>query len=142
MEIGGGIMALVVGVGFLLVVHGSLQAARHRHDHGTTTPGTVVGSRTVRNTAGSGADSFYEHPVVEFLDDSGATRRFVHSTGTRSKPATGKVVEVWYDPARPDAEPAIADDPKNVLLLVVFGVAGVVAVVVGAALLGSAGGLW
>ena len=142
MEIGGGVLALVVGGGFLLVVHGALQSARHRRDHGTRTRGTVVGSETVRNTAGTGADSFYEHPVVEFQDHTGATRRFVHSTGTRSKPTTGRTVEVWYDPAHPETAPALAGDPLNLLLLVVFGGAGVVAVVVGAGLLGSAGGLW
>lgn len=135
-------MALVVGAAFLLFAYGSLQSARHRRHHGTMAQGVVVGSETVRNTAGRGADSFYEHPVVEFRDGTGATRRFVHSTGTRSKPTTGRTVRVWYDPARPDAEPSVAGHPVDRMFLVIFGVVGLGAVAVGIGLLGSAGGLW
>ncbi|WP_159794983.1 DUF3592 domain-containing protein [Puerhibacterium puerhi] len=95
--------ALFAAVG-LAMITAAARRRRHRATRGTTTEGVVVD--TVRRVAGEQL----EHPVVEFVDAHGATRRFTGATGTFPPPRTGRRVTVWYDPSDAAARPALVRD--------------------------------
>lgn len=137
-EIGGAVTCLVAGTIMLVVFSGLTASARHRRGTGVLVPGTVVGSETRRTRGGT----LFEAPVVEFRDSGGAPHRFVRPTGTPHPPASGRPVQVRYDPARPDVGATVEGDRLMTLFRVVLAVAGGLLVLVGGVLLGAATGLW
>jgi hypothetical protein len=134
----GGVVCLLAGLFMLLVSYGMVNDSRHRRSRGVVTEGVVVGSEWVRNAAGA----HYQAPVVEFRGAGGQSQQFRQPSGTTAKPRVGRRVRVRYDPASPTSPPVVEGDGPSRLFPVVFGVAGLVAAVAGAAMLGGAAGLW
>jgi hypothetical protein len=122
---------LVAGLAFLVLAYGNLNYERHRRSRGVVTQGVIVDSAWRMNSV----EAIYQAPEVEFVDQQGTTRRFQQPSGTSFRPELGSQVAVWYDPADPFADPVLHEDTATRMFPVVFGLVGLVAVVVGAVLL-------
>lgn len=131
MEILAAVVTLVAGLFFVVLAYGNLNYERHRRSHGVVTEGVIVDSAWRMNSV----RARYQAPEVEFVDQQGTTRRFQQPSGTTFRPEIGSRVEVWYDPADPEESPVLHEDRPTKLFPVVFGLVGLVAVLVGAVLL-------
>jgi hypothetical protein len=109
-HVGFTLLATAVGAFFLLVGGLMLRTHRDRSRRGVVTVGTVVGSRWAASGAAPGEPSLHARPVVEFTDETGELRTFVHAAGTNLRPKEGREVQVWHDPGRPEDQPVIHGD--------------------------------
>lgn len=109
-HVGFTLLATAVGAFFLVVGALMLRTHRDRTRRGVVTVGTVVGSRWVASAVEPGDPSSHARPVVEFTDETGMLRTFVHEAGTNLRPKEGRQVPVWHDPQRPEEQPVIHGD--------------------------------
>lgn len=117
------IMLLVVGLMFAVMSFGSRTHEQERRSRGVVLEGLIVGSEWHR----VGTGPAFQAPVVEYVDQAGETRRFLHRSGTSFAPAIGAHVGVWLDPATGEG-PLLHEDRVGSWLTRFFGIAGVGAV--------------
>lgn len=129
-EIGGPVVLLLVGLMFLALAWGNRNYERHRRSRGVVLEGRIVDSEWDMNSTGA----VFQAPVVEYVDQAGATRRFTHRSGTTFKPAVGARVGVWLDPATGEG-PVLHDDRVNAWVFRLFGGLGAAATVLAVVLL-------
>lgn len=125
-EVGGIMMALVVGSMFAFLGWGSWNHNRHRARRGVVTSGVIVAEK-VKGVAGPDV-GVYGFPVVEFTDAGGQVRRFTHPAGTNIGPTIGRSVPVWYDPENPEEAPVIHGEAAMTAFPYLFMVVGGLAV--------------
>lgn len=129
-EIGGPVVLLLVGLMFLVLAWGNRNYERHRRSRGVVLEGRIVDSEWDMNSTGA----VFQAPVVEYVDQAGATRRFTHRSGTTFKPAVGARVGVWLDPATGEG-PVLHDDRVNAWVFRLFGGLGAAATVLAVGML-------
>lgn len=132
-EIAGPVVLLLVGLMFLALWWGNRNHERHRRSRGVVLEGRIVDSEWDMNSVGA----VFQAPVVEYVDQAGARRRFTHRSGTTFKPDVGARVGVWLDPAT-GAGPTLHEDRVMSWVFRLFGALGAAATVLAVVLLWSA----
>ena len=132
-EIAGPVVLLLVGLLFLTLAWGNRNYERHRRSRGIVLEGVVVDSEWDMNSTGA----VFQAPVVQYVDQAGATQRFTQRSGTTFKPAVGARVGVWLDPATGEG-PVLHEDRVTAWVFRLFGGLGAAATVLAVVLLWSA----